>query len=242
MSFNFNGSRILQSNYLKVSAPIFQSPFTVHKTRSRLAREGAGDLGESNADKLLVINLFGSQRDSGLTASSTPVDMDASSFSPASPDQVGDALGDSGIVFGDGDSSHASLESRANDSLELMQSFGPNRDRWEKMRAFEVVADALASSSLSMALAFLRWRSNVVEGAPPHSTDIRETVNKLIFEVLSHSQYNLAAKMIRNVGDSLEATYKEMLWCTSNRAVRTYLWNHLRGNLELPHEQETLSS
>jgi hypothetical protein len=201
--------------------------------------------------------LFGPRKDSGVTTASSSFDdygsevLGGSNNTPATPEQLGNsALAGSPSTPTEASPTAAALavESRIDDSYEFAHSFGSNRDRWEKMKTFEIIADALATSNLSLALAFLRWRSK--QRFAGYSSDsgvlltheLRQMSYRLVYQAVRRSQFNLAVKMINSLGDSVDANYKEMLWSTTIRHVRAHLLKQLQqGNkIALPSELDTL--
>ena len=132
---------------------------------------------------------------------------------------------------------------------EALFSAGGLRDRWEKMKTFEIIGDALVSGNLSLALSYLRWRSKQYGQREMNDTGansitlqrVRRVAYSLIYQTAARSQFNLVKRMICNLGEDVDDHFKSIAWFTSIREVRNALLSHLKDTGKLsPKDLETI--
>jgi hypothetical protein len=99
---------------------------------------------------------------------------------------------------------------KAEELDEALFSIDGLRDRWEKVKNFEVIGEALMSGNLSLALSYLRWRSKQF-GDTTNSNislpDVRQIAYSLIYQTVSKNQ-------VRRVS-SLSNLYKSDMFVVS---------------------------
>lgn len=198
------------------------------------------------------------QFDSTLLSSKTPSPDSregSSSMLADGVDQHAGSSGSSGPTSSAGDSQPRIstntiplIDSDKVDEFDEMQAaFVHSRDRWEKMQDFEIVADALVTSNISLAMSFMRWRARVHRGASQNSAAaitwkfFRHTAYQLIYQVAMRSQLNLCRKMIHSIGESTGAHFRLLAWSTADKSVRHALLNAMGSHSVLESDKSVIT-